>query len=327
MGMCDLDEQRLERIAGQYAVTVAETDLTATLRSAEPDVVVIATEESSHAAEVLQALDAGLDVFVEKPLAMSSGDAGAILQLARAAKREVIVGHIARFSMAAIRLHSAATMQRIGPLHAMRFRRDFPRAWFGSFGARVHPVWESCIHDIDLAISFVHVPMAQVVALQSMSPPEVPPRVVTAVLLLENGVMATIESAWVLPESAPQTMGGATELSGTIAAEVELLGGHGVAHHRSVGDGLVEWGADTVHVPDLDLWPEVGGVIGGALRREVEYAIRVFRREVPADMMPLEEACWGVEAAEAIERAIIASPAKDLRFGRGSGVNRYHGGR
>jgi hypothetical protein len=76
-----------------------------------------------------------------------------------------------------------------------------------------------------------------------------------------------------------------------------------------VADSLVEWTNAGSFVPDLSLWPEEDGTVGGALRQEVAYAIDVCLGRREPDRVPLQEVCWGVEAAEAVVTSLaIGSP-------------------
>ncbi|MQA17663.1 MAG: hypothetical protein GEV09_27375 [Pseudonocardiaceae bacterium] len=73
-------------------------------------------------------------------------------------------------------------------------------------------------------------------------------------------------------------------------------------------------------MPDLSLWPDEDGQIGGALRREVDYTLAVVSGVRAHDVIPLDQACWGVAAAEAVEQALhtrqpvtVGSPGLSLR--------------
>lgn len=61
-----------------------------------PDLVVIATYAESHAPLAIQAMQAGADVFVEKPLATTVADAERVVATARAKGRKLVVGYILR---------------------------------------------------------------------------------------------------------------------------------------------------------------------------------------------------------------------------------------
>lgn len=317
VGLCDVDETRLREAAEQFSVESVGTELSPLLDQLRPDAVLVVSDEDSHAEICVVALEAGCHVFVEKPLALSSADAWRVHTEAANAGRHVVAGQISRFAAPYARMQNSLRSGRIGQLCALRLRRDFSREWFLSFGDRVHPVWESCIHDIDLAVSFVQRPVVRVFAMQSEAALEAAPSVVTALLEFDNGVTATVESAWLVPGSAPQTLAGALELSGAIVGEAEVLGLEGMLRQRLVSDGLVEWTNSGTFVPDLSLWPEEDTSIGGALRREVDYAIAVFTGRRQPDRVPLKEVCWGVEAAEAVVTSLRRGAPVELSSGGG----------
>jgi predicted dehydrogenase len=303
-GLCDVDASRLGEASEHFGVTDVSAELSLLLERVAADVVVIASDEASHVSLTVEALSHGCHVFVEKPLALSGDDAWRVHEAARAADRQVVAGQISRFAAPYARMKATLKAGGVGQLCALRLRRDFSREWFLSFGDRVHPVWESCIHDIDLAISFVGRPVTRVTAVQSAAAGAAAPSVVSALLEFEDGVIATIESAWLVPPTAPQTLAGALALDGSIVGEVEILGLEGVMRQSLVSGGLIEWTGAGASIPDLSLWPEEDGHIGGALRQEVDYAIDVFTGGREPDRVPLEEVCWGVSAAEAIIRSL-----------------------
>lgn len=319
VGLCDVDETRLREVASDLGVQAVSVDLPGLLPRVRPDVVVVVSDESTHADLTVTALESGCHVFVEKPLALSSAEAWRVFAVAAAAGREVVAGQISRFAAPYVRMRQTLVDGHVGRLCALRLRRDFSRQWFLSFGDRVHPVWESCIHDIDLAVSIAGQPVQRVSAVAARAAEDEAPSVVSALLEFQGGVIATVESAWLVPDSAPRTLAGALALDGSIVAEAEVLGTEGILRQRLVADSLVEWTNTGAFVPDLSLWPEEDGTVGGALRREVAYAIDVFRGRRTPDRVPLQEVCWGVEAAEAVVASLAAgSPVDVPRRGPGT---------
>jgi predicted dehydrogenase len=304
VGISDPSTERLAEVGDAFAVPVRTTDLAELLDAVLPDVVVIASDEHTHADLALTALGAGCHVFVEKPLAQSSTEAWAIHDRAHAAEREVVVGNISRFAMPYARMLATLRRGDLGELYSLRLRRDFSAAWYQEFGDRVHPVWESMIHDIDLAISFAAAPVTSVVAFHSEAAGKDADAVVSSLLRFESGVTATIESSWLLPSSTPVTLDGLLELGGAIVATAELLGSEGVVRQQLGVDGLVEWSRAGARHPDLTLWPEENGRVGGALRCEVEHAIARFLGAEEPPVIPLEQACWGIEVAEALVESL-----------------------
>jgi len=298
VAVCDTDPDRLESVRAGFGIPAAYTSAEDLLARERPDLVDIATDEATHGDLVLRALDAGRHVFVEKPLCMDPAEAERIRRAA--GDRHVITGQISRFGAGYQHLYDALTAGDLGDPVALRLRRDFSRAWFPAFGERVHPVWESGIHDIDLAVWYARSACRDVYAVERNISGHPNPDAFTAVLTFDSGLIATVESAWLVPDAAPQTLRGALELDGTIDAALEILGTRGTAGYRLAHDGLsVRTDRATAH-PDLTLWPTVAGRVSGALAAELAYAVEVVRGDRPHDVIPLDDAVEGVRIAAAI---------------------------
>lgn len=76
-----------------YPVTADYAEALARLR---PDLVCVATYSDSHADYAVAAMEAGADVFVEKPLATTVADARRVADCAARTGRKVVVGYILR---------------------------------------------------------------------------------------------------------------------------------------------------------------------------------------------------------------------------------------
>ena len=79
-------------------------DYTEALHRLKPDLVCIATYSDSHADYAVAAMEAGADVFVEKPLATTVADARRVVDVAQRLGRKVVVGYILRHHPSWIRL-------------------------------------------------------------------------------------------------------------------------------------------------------------------------------------------------------------------------------
>lgn len=303
VAVAEPDEGRRAEVLARYGVARGYPDLGALLAAEEADLVDIAADEAHHGALVLAALRAGAHVLVEKPLALDPAEATQIEAEAGRRGLAVVTGQISRFAAGYAHIRELLDSGALGePVH-LRFRRDFSRSWFPAFGDRVHPVWESGIHDIDLAVWLAGAPCVSGYAVQRSVSGRTHPDMFAATLEFGNGVVATIESAWLVPDGAPQTLRGTLELDGTIDAAAEVLGTRGTASYRLANDGLALRTDDAVAHPELTLWPTVAGKVSGALREELGYAVDVAAGVRGNDLMPLSEAVEGVRIAAAIERA------------------------
>ena len=91
-------------LVNRSAVTLPEalqayplsTDFAPALAALKPDLVCIASYSDSHADYAIAAMQAGADVFVEKPLATTVADAERVVETAVGLGRKLVVGYILR---------------------------------------------------------------------------------------------------------------------------------------------------------------------------------------------------------------------------------------
>lgn len=79
-------------------------DYNEALKRLKPDLVCVATYSDSHADYAVAAMQAGADVFVEKPLATTVADAQRVADTAASLGRKVVVGYILRHHPSWMRL-------------------------------------------------------------------------------------------------------------------------------------------------------------------------------------------------------------------------------
>ncbi len=162
--LCETDEPTLKRCGEEYGVGALYTNLEAMLGSESLDAVDVVTDESAHGSQALLCLEHGMAVFVEKPLATDGDEAEAVSRMSRATGLPVVVGNISRFDARYAVLRRELEAGRFGRVALVQAKRSFSRAWFAGFGGRVHPVFESMIHDLDLALWYLPSPIRRVYA-------------------------------------------------------------------------------------------------------------------------------------------------------------------
>ncbi|HEV7455937.1 MAG TPA: Gfo/Idh/MocA family oxidoreductase [Roseococcus sp.] len=152
VGLHDADPARAAQVAGEAGCPVlgAEELITAS------DAVVIATPTRFHAPLATQALQAGRHVFVEKPIAATTAEADALVALAAARARVLMVGHIERHSAAIRTLRGSLSGRRLQAIEAVRVAPFRPRS------LDVSVVLDLMIHDLDLILSLVPAPLTEV---------------------------------------------------------------------------------------------------------------------------------------------------------------------
>lgn len=143
VGVLDMDGARAEALAARHGVA-AFTDPGAFFDRL--DVVTIAAPAVAHAALAEQALQRGLHVYVEKPLAVTTADARRLVKLAEDQGVVLAAGHQERAIFAAMGLLDVPE----APVRIEAVRRS---SYYPGRGTDVSCVLDMMIHDFDLALA------------------------------------------------------------------------------------------------------------------------------------------------------------------------------
>jgi predicted dehydrogenase len=122
-------------------------DALAMISQAPIDAVVIAAPTTLHAALAAAAIERGLPVLVEKPLAATVDEGVALVAAARARGVPLQVGHVERFNPAVLELGRLLAKDWLGQLYSITSRRA------GPFPSRIRDVGvtiDLATHDADI---------------------------------------------------------------------------------------------------------------------------------------------------------------------------------
>ncbi len=313
--VCDPDPTARERAGRDLPDAAVFTSLEELLDAGGIDAIDVVSDETAHGTQALAALERDLPVFVEKPLATEVEEALAIREAAAARGLPVVVGYVSRFDHRYALVREAIRGGRLGRVAAVNARRGFSRAWFEGFGARVHPVFESMIHDIDLALWYLGAPVEQVFARTLASGGGDVPDVLAAIATASDGRMITLQSSWLVPGGALRNQPGGDldplDLPGTIDAQLEVTGTDGAAR-VVLDDGPRVWTDDDA-LSATGLWPSIHGRMEGAIRAELAHFCACARAREPSMVVPLDDAVAAVGVADAIVRSAAAGEAVTVR--------------
>ena len=136
-------------LAGAVSQTGATgfADPLAMIREADIEAVVIAAPTTAHVPLALAAIDRGLPVLVEKPLAATYAEALQVVAAGHAARVPVQVGHVERYNPAVLRLGALLREGWLTTIYAIVSRRA------GPFPARIRDVGVTVdlgTHDADM---------------------------------------------------------------------------------------------------------------------------------------------------------------------------------
>lgn len=148
VAVADRDRSRLDHIRLRHPQIERVTVDYRELLEMGLDAVVVSTPPETHFEIVHAALDRGLDVFAEKPLATDVGRALRLVELAEARERILMVGHIGPYNQA---VRALKEMIDAGDLGEIRYI-DAVRVGLGVFHSSMNVIWDLAPHDISIAL-------------------------------------------------------------------------------------------------------------------------------------------------------------------------------
>jgi predicted dehydrogenase len=149
----ELDD-RLNEAKARFGCSVYK-DYRCMLEDPDVDLVVVATPSHIHASVSIQALEAGKNVLCEKPMALNTSDADAMIEAARRSCKLLSVFHNRRFDADFLKVKEVIESGKLGPVHLVRMghylyerRRDWQM--LRKFGGGMLNNWG--VHFVDRAL-------------------------------------------------------------------------------------------------------------------------------------------------------------------------------
>jgi predicted dehydrogenase len=197
----DIEEGRLEHIAGRYAIPQRFTGYRALLHEASVDAVAILTPPESHGAIGQAALEAQKHVLIEKPLALQTKECDQLIETRKAAPGKVVVGFNLRWHRLVQEARRFITTGALGPIKAIRSaythnrQGDAAPPWKRTLRSGGGVTFHESIHHLDLWHFLLGSQVRQVMALhQSSEWFEDDTSVLSA--RLSNGILASLVSTY-----------------------------------------------------------------------------------------------------------------------------------
>ena len=162
VGLCDIIPENIDKLLNKLNIDVNKykkyTNYKEMLEKEKPELVAIATESGKHAAIALECLDAGVNLIIEKPIALSLEDADKIIEKANKKGLVVCANHQNRFNKSIQKIRQALEEKKFGKMlygtAHIRWNRGIDyytqAPWRGTWAQDGGALMNQCIHNIDL---------------------------------------------------------------------------------------------------------------------------------------------------------------------------------
>ena len=201
-GVAEANPDLLAQVRAQYPEVPTYADFDSAL-AADASALVIATPAFTHHKLALQALEAGKDVFVEKPMTMRTEEARQLAEYADQHQRVLMVGHLLLYQEAIAWMQDYLASGEAGEvLHVATQRLKL-----GKVRAEENVWWSFAPHDISVVLALLGNPPLESVKAQGQAilQPSIADHVHVD-LNFAGGKSAHIHCSWQWPEIQRSTV-------------------------------------------------------------------------------------------------------------------------
>lgn len=307
VAVCDILPEAMEGVLSGHGLEKDETihrytDYREMIEKEQPTLVGISTESGLHAEIALYCIERGVNLVIEKPMAMSMADADAIVEAAKAHHVKVCACHQNRFNPAVQAMRKALEDGRFGKLsHGsihVRWNRNrdyYTQApWRGTWAQDGGCLMNQCIHGIDLLRWMMGDEVEEVYAQTARQFHDYLEceDIGMAVVKFKNGAIGTIEGTTnVYPKNLEETLylfgrTGTVKIGGTSTNNIDVwqfaderpedqsLSGLREATSNVYGNGHTAVYADMIDAIEQDRAPYIDAEAG---RRALEMVLAIYQ--------------------------------------------------
>ncbi len=315
--VCDVLPEKMEELLAKHGLEKDEsikryTDYKVMLEEIKPTLVSIATESGPHAEIALYCIDKGINVIIEKPMAMNMADADEIIRRSKEKNVKVCACHQNRFNVAVQKTRKALESGRFGRLsHGsihVRWNRNhsyYDQAkWRGTWAQDGGCLMNQCIHGIDLLRWMFGNEVDEVYGAtrQQFHDYLEAEDIGMAVVKFKNGAVATIEGTTnVYPKNLEETLyifgeKGTVKIGGTSTNNIDVWDfadesdadqenkGLKEATSNVYGNGHTSLFADVIDAINNDRQPYVDAVAG---RNALEMILAIYKSQKTGEPVKL----------------------------------------
>jgi predicted dehydrogenase len=195
VAVADPDPDRRQAVARRFPVQ-CWPDVAQLLAAEELDLVSVAVPSQQHRQVASAAIEAGLPVLVEKPLASTAEEARTLIALAERRGVLLTVGHVERFNPAVLELRRRLAAGQLGRVFKIKARR------LGPFPERVRDVGvviDLATHDPDLMAWLIGAPVTRVYAETARQIHTAHEDLLLGQLRFADGTIGSLDIDWLTP--------------------------------------------------------------------------------------------------------------------------------
>lgn len=289
---CDVDSARRDALAVGVPF-VGEVE--AVLERDDVEAVWVCTPQHLHREMVVAALERGLDVFCEKPIAHTVADADAMIRAAgRSPEAVLAVGHTLRFHPDFVVAMEAVAAGQVGTPIQLSARWNTGDHEGRVISGRTTVPLEMAIHDVDILRQMAGEVRTVFAVAAGISPCGPGPDAVVGTLEFESGAVAALDHSWIMPSATGMRSD----------HRLAVFGDRGTVYVETRSTPTQIFGPDGPSFPNTAYRQASASIPSGALVAADRHFVRTVRHGDPWPLT-LGDARAALVIALAMDRSIV----------------------
>ncbi len=234
VAICDVDENNLERASSFCKNAATYTSYKEMLEKEHFNGVSIVVPTAFHKDVAIAAAHHKIPLLLEKPMAQNTQEAMQILEVLKNSNTPCLLGHIERFNPSVTLLKKKLDEKTLGKIYSIFINRIGP---FPIQSVSTDIIKELAIHDLDVLRYLFPCSPARIYALQQNNITTPHSDILSCLIQLEDGIIASINVNWVSP---------------TKKRELFITGEKGILHLDYIKQELYHYKQPTQKYPYTD---------------------------------------------------------------------------
>ncbi|MCJ7473208.1 MAG: Gfo/Idh/MocA family oxidoreductase [Actinobacteria bacterium] len=291
---CDLDRSRLEMINKRFQFTKLEDNFDYILNNSDIKYVFISTPPITHYKLAKKAMENGKNVYIEKPMTTSSGEAKELIGIAKKNSVKLMVGHTFEFSPAVEKIGELIGKGVLGDLYFI----SMSRINLGIHQKDISVIWDLAPHDFSILFKLLNENPYKISAFSNSFVKESLKDVAFINIRFKSGIIANINVSWLSPNKVRETI---------IVGKKKMLIYNDT--HSDEKIKIFDKGVDLVRDPEnfgeYQLTYRTGNIVSPFLEttEPLKLAIKHFIDSVDNDFEPKTDGYCGLRVVKAVEAA------------------------
>ncbi len=199
--VADSDESTRKQLLEDFPDVMITGDYKEILKNSDINGIIVAVPAAEHYRLTRDALLAGKDVLVEKPMALSTNEARELVEIAENSDKILMVGHLLLYNPAVQKMIELVHKNVIGDIYFV----EMNRLKLGKVRSQENVLWSFAPHDIAVLLSLVNSGVVKVTAVgMSALQPLVEDNVYLHIKF-QNSVKASVHISWLWPREQRKT--------------------------------------------------------------------------------------------------------------------------